>query len=311
MLDEPVRHGGHGAPVGDPLPLDEPEHLVHVERTPVHHHRAAGRELGHHQIVQTGDVEERQRQQMAARGGGRSAVLLRARVAERVEVHHGQEIAVRVHRALRQARGAAGVEDDGRVVLGHVAGRQRGLRVFPGEERHVRLDAQHGHPRIVDQRGPLGVRDHHRGPDMSDAVGQFTPRPPGVEAHRDGPDGHRGPERHDPLGRVGRRDGHPVALAHSVIRTQRLGQRRDQRGMPREGQPLVRGDHVVALTVAQRVGEQFVQRSATVLEHRHPGAENLLVDEFERFARSGGTGCWGGRNRMLIRRPGHGTSLPR
>ena len=294
VLDDPVRHSGHGTPVGDPFLLDETQHLGGVERPLVHDHGVAVQEPGHGQVVQAGDVEQRQGEEVAP-GLGLGGPVERAaeRDGQAVVLHDRRQVAVRVHRALHPARRPARVEDDRGVVLLGVDLRHGLFGVAVGEPRDVLL---HGQDR---REGPLGalegldaagVGDDERGFGVVERVLGLAPRPPGVAGDRDGSVGDHGPEGQEPLGGVRRVDGDAVAFAHPVLLAEHAGQgRRLLRVFP-EGEPPVRGGQVGPVPEPGRLGEDPAQVPPAVPEALHAAAEHLLFALFELAAGAGQPG---------------------
>ena len=136
-------HGRHAAEGGDPLALDQLERPLGI---PVVHHDKlpAGGQVGDHDGVTAGGVEERHRQQVRGLGpfgppvssSGRGAEAHPAPGVEEEEAHQvGAHVAMRAHGALGPPGGARRVEDGGVVLrIDREVGRRGGLVHVPQGE---------------------------------------------------------------------------------------------------------------------------------------------------------------------------------
>src|SRR5664279_340430 len=199
----------------------------------------------------------------------------------------GDDVAMRVDRALGPARGATRVEDDRGVVLRDRRVGQRGVEVVAPERIEVVLDDDRRHARVLTLEAgqPLGVGHQDPGIGVLDAVPDLRTDPPAVEPDGDGPEAYRRPEGHDPLGAVRREDRDPVTRTDAVAVSQRRGDGRERALVLLEGDDAPRvavaEDQVLAVAEADRGHHGLPQVRHAVLEDRHALAEDVVLDHLE------------------------------
>jgi len=199
---------------------------------------------------------------------------------------------VGVDGALRPPRGAARVEDHGRVVLrDRILGQVR-VRGEAQQLLEARFDLEH---RDADVRArhpcePLAVADQEPRIAVLDPVEDLVGGPPAVQRRDGGAEARAGPERHDPLGAVRGEDRDPVSGSHPVELPQRPRRGGHEALVFGVGDPALPMDHVLAVAERRGGGQDLAQRAAPVAEDGHPLAEDLLFDDLEGGAGSGEPG---------------------
>ncbi|MNK85765.1 hypothetical protein D3C87_1056550 [compost metagenome] len=261
MVDQHLDHGGHQQRVRDPVLRDGVQHRlgaegrndrVRVALQPVRRGQA-----------HVGQVEHRRGMQVAALGRGQAFGMQGQPRAAHVGVAQ--------HHALGKARGAAGVEDAGQVVVatarvGHGrgglqqrlvaehAGRRRAVAAVDHLAQAARLPAH-----LLDHRAEGVVHQQQRGARVVQRVQDFGRRPAdvaGVE-HAAAP-GH-GHLVFEVARRVERQHGDAVALLHAEP-LQGARQARDALGIGAKAQGAAGGAHgdpvgVLLHAAVQRLGQ--------------------------------------------------------
>ena len=306
MLDDPPHLCRHAAPAGDAVFLGEPQHLLGIEATGRPEAPEAGRDRGDGAGVQAGDVEQGTRGQPEGRvagpvaGGGKANRVASPQDEGAADI--GEEVAMGGDRTLGSPGRAGGEQDRRRIVLGDRGVGQRRGRELRHQRGEVVLHHEHRHPGVVGEafESPT-VGDQDLGRGQVEAVADLVAGPPPVHGHHDGTLGHGGPERLDPLRRVGAEDRDPVAGTDAVAVVQRRGQRRGRPDVVGERRLAAVVEEVVAgvaLAVVRRSEQELAQVRHPVLDHPHLDAVDRLHGGLEETALPGEEGVdFGDRHR--------------
>ena len=197
-----------------------------------------------------------------------------------VEHRRHQEVdvaAVRQHHTLGAPGGAAGEEDDERIVLVDGDVGERGVGRVRLERREVPFELEHRQPvcqvDTLEALEPAAVAEQHLRFRELHRVRDLFARPPAVEPDRDGAERGGRPERERVLDGVGSDDGDPVTGPHPVLVAQCGGDCRDRLQDRRERVLPVREDHVRPVThPLGRPAQQLDEAPRALRERRACGA---------------------------------------
>ena len=236
MFEQLPGDGRHAASLVDTFAFDQGQRLAGIPAA--HEHQlVAGKHRPHQHRAARGDMEQRDRHQAGA-GAGRWRHFAPTHerrggdVGARQDI--GDQIAMRAQRAFGVAGGAGRVENrrlDIRVKigLGQIAIGQCAISVRATDNRfqrdHARQTGRQPHAKHMPERRnfgqqrhdpvkPLRIGNQHRRPRRVQPIGQFRPRPPGIQRHADRTQSGYGKEHHRPFGQIAHRQRNAIARLH-------------------------------------------------------------------------------------------------